>query len=58
MMAYKGYVAQIAFDDDAALFHGHVLHPRDVITFQGASVTELRSAFMSETYFINNRTST
>ena len=45
MMAYKGYTAKIEFDNDAGLFHGHVLHTRDVITFQGTSVDELRAAF-------------
>lgn len=45
MMEYKGYTAKIEFDDDAGLFHGEVLHTRDVITFQGTSVEELRAAF-------------
>lgn len=45
MMEYHGYLAHVAFDNDAGLFHGQVLHTRDVITFQGTSVEELRSAF-------------
>lgn len=45
MMEYKGYLARVAFDDAAGLFHGQVLHTRDVITFQGTSVRELRTAF-------------
>ena len=45
MMEYKGYTAKIELDDEAALFHGQVLHVRDVITFQGRSVDELRQAF-------------
>jgi predicted HicB family RNase H-like nuclease len=45
MMEYKGYTAKVEFDNDAGLFHGHVLHTRDVITFQGTSVDELRTAF-------------
>lgn len=45
MMEYKGYTAKVEFDDEAGLFHGHVLHTRDVITFQGKSVDELRLAF-------------
>ena len=44
-MEYKGYTAAITFDDDASLFHGEVLNLRDVITFQGNSVEELRAAF-------------
>jgi predicted HicB family RNase H-like nuclease len=45
MMEYKGYVARIEFDDDAGVFHGEVLNLRDVITFQGKTVAELRKAF-------------
>lgn len=44
-MEFKGYTAKIEFDNDAGLFHGQVLHTRDVITFQGTSVDELRTAF-------------
>jgi predicted HicB family RNase H-like nuclease len=45
MMEYKGYVGKVEFDDEAELFHGEVLDTRDVITFQGRSVAELRTAF-------------
>jgi len=45
MMEYKGYVGQVSFDDDADLFHGEVVNTRDVITFQGQSVEEIRQAF-------------
>jgi len=45
MMTYKGYIAQIAFDEGANLFHGEVINIRDVVTFQGQSVDELRQAF-------------
>lgn len=43
-MEYKGYIARIEYDDDAQIFHGQILNLRDVITFQGRSVTELRKA--------------
>jgi predicted HicB family RNase H-like nuclease len=46
MMSYKGYVGRIEFDDEANLFHGEVVNTRDVITFQGKSVDEIRSAFL------------
>jgi predicted HicB family RNase H-like nuclease len=42
---YKGYTAKIEFDDEAGLFHGRVLNLRDVITFQGTTVDELRHEF-------------
>ena len=44
MMAYKGYLAHITFDAQANLFHGEVVNIRDVVTFQGQSVDELRQA--------------
>lgn len=44
MMTYKGYCARVEFDEEAGVFHGEVLHLRDVVTFQGTSVDELRTA--------------
>ena len=45
MMQYKGYVGKVEFDDEVGIFHGEVLDTRDVITFQGRSVAELKTAF-------------
>lgn len=45
MMEYKGYTAKVDYDDDAEVFHGQVLNLRDVITFQGSSVAELKDEF-------------
>lgn len=45
MMEYKGYFARVEFDDEANIFHGEVINLRDVITFEGESVDELRKAF-------------
>ena len=45
MIEYKGYLSRIEFDDEANIFHGEVINIRDVITFQGKSVDELRKAF-------------
>jgi len=45
MMEYKGYLSRIVFDDEANIFHGEVINIRDVVTFQGKSVDELRQAF-------------
>lgn len=44
-MEYKGYVGKVEFDDDAGIFHGEVINTRDVITFQGETVDELRQSF-------------
>jgi predicted HicB family RNase H-like nuclease len=45
MMQYKGYSANVLFDDENDLFHGEILGIRDVVTFQGKSVAEIRKAF-------------
>ena len=42
---YKGYQARVELDEEAAVFHGEVVNTRDVITFQGSSVAELKHAF-------------
>lgn len=45
MMNYKGYSGKVEFDSQAGLFHGEVVDTRDVITFQGRSVEELKQVF-------------
>jgi predicted HicB family RNase H-like nuclease len=45
MMEYKGYIGKVEFDDEADIFHGEVINTRDVITFQGGGVAELKRAF-------------
>lgn len=45
MMEYKGYVGHVEFDDEAEIFHGEVINTRDVITFQGKTVDEIKQAF-------------
>ena len=45
MMDYKGYNARVEFDDEAGVFHGEILNIRDVVTFEGRTVVELRKAF-------------
>ncbi len=44
-MTYKGYEGVARFDEDAGAFTGEVINTRDAITFQGASVKELKRAF-------------
>jgi predicted HicB family RNase H-like nuclease len=44
MMEYKGYIGHVEFDDDAEIFHGEVLNTRDIITFQGKTVEEIKQA--------------
>ncbi len=45
MMEYKGYIGRVEFDDEAGMIHGEVINTRDVITFQGDSVAEVKQAF-------------
>lgn len=43
-LEYQGYIGVIEYDDEAGIFHGEVINLRDVITFQGTCVDELRKA--------------
>ncbi len=44
-MTHDGYVATVELDEEAGLFHGEVTNTRDVLTFQGRTLDELRAAF-------------
>lgn len=46
MLKYKDYIGHVEFDEDAEIFFGEVINTRDVITFQGESVKELKKAFV------------
>jgi predicted HicB family RNase H-like nuclease len=45
MIEYKGYFGNVTFDADNNIFHGEVVGIRDVVTFQGRSVAQIRRAF-------------
>ena len=45
MIEYLGYIGSVVFDNEAGILHGTVVNTRDVITFQGESVDEVRQAF-------------
>lgn len=44
VMDYNGYIGSIEFDEEQGIFHGRVVNTRDIITFEGRSVKELRKA--------------
>ncbi|HEX6858575.1 MAG TPA: type II toxin-antitoxin system HicB family antitoxin [Caulobacteraceae bacterium] len=44
-MTHDGYIATVDYDDEADRFHGEVVNTRDVLTFQGRTVDELKAAF-------------
>ncbi len=45
MLEYKGYRAQVEFDDSIRAFIGEVIDTRDKITFEATSVDELEREF-------------
>jgi predicted HicB family RNase H-like nuclease len=45
MMEYKGYIGKVEVDEEGSILHGEVINIRDVVTFEGLSVDELRKAF-------------
>ena len=45
MMMYKGYAGKAEYDDESEIFHGEVIGLRDVVTFRGTSVKELKKSF-------------
>jgi len=45
MLSHKGYSGTVKFDADEEIFHGEVSGLRDVVTFQGRSVREIKRAF-------------
>ncbi len=44
-MKHKGYEGIVTYDEEADILHGEVINTRDVITFQGTSLPELKKAF-------------
>jgi predicted HicB family RNase H-like nuclease len=48
-MTHNRYIASIELDESAGLFHGEVINTRDVLTFQGRTLDELRTAFADTT---------
>lgn len=45
MLTYKRYIGHVEFDSDAEIFHGEVINTRDIITFQGKTVSEIKKSF-------------
>jgi predicted HicB family RNase H-like nuclease len=44
-MKYKNYEAVIRYDEEDQILHGRVLNVRDVISFHGKSIEEVRQTF-------------
>ncbi|MBI5603155.1 MAG: type II toxin-antitoxin system HicB family antitoxin [Deltaproteobacteria bacterium] len=46
-LKYKGHTGTVVFDADDHIFHGRLMGLTDIITFEGASVSELEKDFRS-----------
>lgn len=44
-MTYKSYAARVEFDARDNIFVGRIVGIRDIVSFHGETVTELRAAF-------------
>jgi predicted HicB family RNase H-like nuclease len=57
MLSYKGYIAEVDYDDNAEVFFGTVVNASTIMSFRGASVSELKSSFSDvvETYLADCR---
>ncbi|MFM7868328.1 MAG: type II toxin-antitoxin system HicB family antitoxin, partial [Planctomycetaceae bacterium] len=44
-MEYRGCIGKVEGDKEAGIIHAEVINTRDVITFKGDSVAELKQAF-------------
>jgi predicted HicB family RNase H-like nuclease len=42
---HEGYIATVEIDEEANIMHGRVVNARAVLTFEGETLAELRSAF-------------
>lgn len=53
IISYKDYQGKFECDEHADIFHGEVMDISDIITFQGRSIDELKSALADsiEDYF-------
>jgi predicted HicB family RNase H-like nuclease len=44
-MPHDGYIAKVEIVEDAGVIHGRVVNAHAVLTFEGTTVEELRTAF-------------
>jgi predicted HicB family RNase H-like nuclease len=44
VITYKGYQGHYEYDSDFGIFHGDILHIKDVVTFQGLGLHALLQA--------------
>lgn len=44
-MEYKGYFGKVEYDEEAEVLHGEVINIKDVVTFEGTNINEIKQAF-------------
>ncbi len=44
-MEYKGYFGKVEYDEKAEVLHGEVINIKDVVTFEGTNINEIKQAF-------------
>ena len=54
VLEHKGYIGSVEFNADDKVFYGKILGIKDLVTFEGESVSELENAFqeMIEDYLV------
>ena len=45
IIKYKGYYGAVEYSDEDEVFHGQILFIKDLVTFEGESVKELKEGF-------------
>ncbi|MDR2727443.1 MAG: type II toxin-antitoxin system HicB family antitoxin [Deltaproteobacteria bacterium] len=45
-MTHKGYIGTVAYSEEDNCLFGRIAGIRDIISYEGASVTEIRTAFV------------
>ena len=45
MMEYKGYLGSVHYNDEDEVFYGKLAFIRDLVSYEGKSVTELKQSF-------------
>lgn len=44
MLSYKGFIAEVDYDDNAEVFFGTVVNVNTIMSFRGTSVSELKES--------------
>lgn len=44
-MEYKGYYGKVEYDEEAEVLHGEVLNIKDIVTFEGTNINDIKQAF-------------